>query len=207
MKRTLMAVGLVFGGWLAMAGPAAASTSGKTVLLIGDSLASQVADEARTDLSSEGWTVVTLGVGGTGLTHGTPAWQMGATFDWPTQLASMEQTYDPDIVVVMLGTNDVFSVEQGEDYAPQVSRLLASTDAPQVYWSDIATHTSDPLRNAAATSINAAIVGNGRPKVVPYDSTIASVAENLHEDGLHMSPTGEAAMASLLTQELGIAPK
>lgn len=207
MRRALVLLSLPLLVLFLWAVPAAASADGRTVLLIGDSIAQSISDDART--SFDGWNVITLGVGGTGLTHGTPAWQMGATFDWQTQLAEMDAQYDPDVVVIVLGTNDVFSVEQGEDYNPQVARLLSATDAPRVYWADIASHTADPLRNYAATQINAALAAEDREgfEVVPYDEQVSRDPVNLWEDGLHLSTTGQAAFAGLIDRYVGPASK
>jgi lysophospholipase L1-like esterase len=174
--------------------------TGGTVLLIGDSIAQSIADEARVDLEAEGRTVVVQGVGGTGLTHGSPAWQLGATFDWQQRLAELDATYDPDVVIIVLGTNDVFAVPGGEDYARHVSRLLSATDAPTVFWADIASHTADEWRNAGARAINTAIATHEREgySVVPFDAMVSTVVENLDRDGLHLSAAGQSAFSSLV---------
>jgi hypothetical protein len=197
---------LVLGLWSGT--PSASRTGGTaptggTVLLIGDSIAQSIAEEARADLEAEGRTVVTQGVGGTGLTHGSPAWQLGATFDWQQRLAELDATYDPEVVIIVLGTNDVFAVAAGEDYAPHVSRLVSATDAPTVYWADIASHTADEMRNAGATAINTAIATHEREgySVVPYDETVSTAVENMDRDGLHLSATGQSAFSSLLASE------
>jgi lysophospholipase L1-like esterase len=173
---------------------------GGTVLLIGDSIAQSIAEEARVDIEAEGRTVVVQGVGGTGLTRGSPARQLGATFDWQQRLAELDAAYDPDVVIIVLGTNDVFAVAAGEDYAPHVSRLLSATDAPTVYWANVASHTANEMRNAGAWAINTAIATHEREgySVVPFDEMVSTVGENLDRDGLHLSATGQSAFSSLV---------
>jgi len=183
------------------------------VVLIGDSILQTVTTEARTLLEAQGWEVIIQWVGGTGLTALTPAQLLGGTaaaFDWQKVLADMEATYNPDVVVIVLGTNDVTSVSQGEPYGPHIDRLLSATDAPVVLWSECSTHTTEPWRNEACAVINAELLAAEERRegfqVLSYDSLVAADLAASESDGIHLTQYGQDLFAKLIADAVGPAP-
>jgi lysophospholipase L1-like esterase len=187
------------------AGPGEVVGVGDEVVGVGDSILQEMAPQVDSRLREFGWSPHLSYMGGTGLTTGTPAWQLGATFDWAEGLRDLEARYDPEVVVIVLGTNDVFSVSEGEDYAPHIDRMLAVTDAPRVRWTTCDVHSQDLVRNAACTEINADLYAVKREgfQVVPLDEEVYVDPANVTEDGVHLSAAGAVAGGDLIARAVG----
>src|SRR5919107_454553 len=112
LRRVVTAAGLAAGGWLALAGPAAAGPS--DVVVVGDSILTLSTDELGPKLTNLGWMAHINGQNGTGLSVGNLT--TNEAYEWTTALAEAELAYDPEVVVIVLGTNDATWVYAGEPY-------------------------------------------------------------------------------------------
>jgi hypothetical protein len=123
-------------------------------------------------------------------------------------LGLLDTTYDPSVVVIVLGANDVTSVEAGEDYAPHIAELLASTDAPRVLWETCNSHSPDEARNAACAEINAGLYAVDRPgfEVVPLDEQVYAQPNAQEADGVHLTPLGADLAAAMTAAQVGALP-
>ena len=197
---------MVGAGVLAFAAPAAAADH--TVALVGDSLLGLTREEVQPALEDDGWRVVLEHVNGSGASVGA---MLKQPHDWSAEVARLEQAEDPDVLVVVLGTNDAEPVAAGEPYGPAVDRVLAGTDAPRIVWADCSQHTAVRVRNDGCRIIAGALaeaVGR-RPEleVLPYDAEVASDPRHSDTDSVHLGQWGQDAFAGLISRVVGVAPK
>ena len=201
-RRVLAGIGVAAGGWLAMAGPAAAG-SGDAVV-IGDSLLTLSTDELQPKLQALGWTTYIDGVNGSGLTPGTVA---ATGKDWNVALARAEKDHDPAVVVIVLGTNDAEAVNGGVPYGPLMDSLLANTDARRVLWADCSTHTAVATRNAGCTIINGKLNAKATERdgfeVIPYNQEVVGDPQWDTTDTVHPGPYSQNDFAQLIADRVG----
>ena len=205
MKRLAIALALVVAGVIAGAGPASAGET--DVAVAGDSLTAQSQGDIETTLRSLGWTPHVVGASGSGLTFGAMSYQ---PWEWTTAMADLEARFDPEVVVIELGTNDAIPVNTGEPYPPHIARLLAVTDARRVIWLDCSQHTAVPERNAGCATIRTDLLAVERLgfEVADYDAEVASDETNICYDSVHLCPgPGTQAMADLIGRHVGPRPK
>ncbi len=206
LGRWAAGVGVVGAAVLATAGPAAAADH--TVALLGDSLLGQMAEEVQPQLEAGGWRVVLEHVNGSGASVGS---LVNQPYDWTTEVARVDQAEDPEVLVIVLGTNDAEPVNAGEPYGPDIDRILAGTDAPRIYWADCSQHTGVQARNDGCALIAGALFDakGRRPEleVLPFDAEVASDPQHSAGDSVHLSQWGQDAFASLVNRFVGTAPK
>jgi len=165
-------------------------------LLAGDSLAWSISDEVRTLLGARGYRVVAEVWPGSGLTPQTSVWGR----DWHTRIRELERSLDPQLVIVVIGTNDALQVDAGEPYAPLAASFLAGTDASRVAWADCSTRTFSAAGNRGCTTIRGvqnAIVRTGFG-VIDYNAQVASDPRHHTGDGIHLSQWGQDRFAQLI---------
>lgn len=202
------AAGGVLSGAALLGAAAPAAAAEHTVALVGDSLLGQTADEVQPQLQAGGWRVVLEHVNGSGASIGNLEDQ---PYDWATEVARIEQVENPEVLVVVLGTNDALSVEAGEPYGPSIDRVLAGTDAPRIYWADCSQHTAVQERNDGCALIQTALFDakGRRPELdaLPYDDEVASDPRHAASDSVHLSQHGQDLFADLIERFVGAAPK
>jgi hypothetical protein len=204
--RWAAGVALVGAGVLAVAAPAAAADH--TVALVGDSLLGQSSDEVRPALEAGGWRVVLEHVNGSGASVGN---LVNEPYDWTTEVARLEQVENPEVLVIVLGTNDALAVDAAEPYGPDIDRVLAGTDAPRIYWADCSQHTAVQDRNDGCALIQGALFDaknrHAALQVLPFDAEVASDPQHSAVDSVHLSEHGQDLFASLIDRYVGRAPK
>jgi hypothetical protein len=202
MVRWAAGAALTGAALLWTASPAAAGTG--TVALLGDSMLGQMEEEVQPKLQAEGWRVVLEHVNGSGASVGN---LVNQPYDWTTEVARVEQDEDPEVLVIVLGTNDALSVDLGEPYGPDIDRVLAGTDASRIIWADCSTHTAVPERNDGCALIAGALLDakGRRPEleVLPYDAEVASDPQHSAVDSVHLSQWGQDAFAALVERIVG----
>ena len=102
-------------------------------------------------------------------------------------------------VVVALGTNGPFSVEEGQGV---VDRLGANR---QIYWVT-AFGTSLSWQDQSNDSIRALAARNPNVTVVDWAASAAQNTGWLYSDGIHLQGGGQAAYAAMIRDALGVAP-
>jgi lysophospholipase L1-like esterase len=213
LRRLVAGVGLAAGGWLALAGPAAAGPA--DVVVVGDSILTLSMDELDPKLTLFGWVPHLDGQNGSGLSVGNLT--TNNPYEWTTALAEAELAYDPEVVVIVLGTNDATWVYGGEPYVPHIERLLLTTDAPRVYWATCSTHTAVLERNEGCRLINADLAAHQREGfgLIDYDALSAQPGATCY-DSVHTCPDdpttpkvdgGQEWFARLIADTVGVRPK
>lgn len=208
MAAALAVVGLALGGPLAFAAPPA--SSGIRVACVGDSITfgAGVADRAKNCYPAQlgvmlgkGWEVRNFGVSGTTMLKkgDHPYWSQKAFTD--------AQAFVPNIVVIMLGTNDTkpqnwkFIDEFTTDYRDMVARFSALPTHPRIY---LCLPTPVPGGGSLA-SINEAGVREEKPLIQAVAvQTRSSVIDMYHAltghddllpDHVHPNAAGATIMA------------
>lgn len=158
------------------AGATARSLAGKTVLLVGDSMVGNHGLLRALDdkLTAEGAKLV----------HEHKVSESVVSFDKSPKLARLLSKHDPDVVVVALGTNDVF-VPYPQTMAANVRRIVARIGARECYWMGPPTWKPD-------TGIVAVIRDNAGPCRFFDASTLRLPRAG---DGIHPTDKGGAIWA------------
>ena len=102
-------------------------------------------------------------------------------------------------VVIALGTNGPFSVEEGQGI---VDRLGPDR---KIYWVT-AFGTSLSWQEQSNDSIRALAVRNPNVTVVDWAASAAQNTGWLYSDGIHLQGGGQAAYAAMIRDALGVAP-
>jgi len=160
------------------------------VLLVGDSLFFQSGDELERALTGDGWDPTLVAYPGAGIAGGGYVHT-----DWSELLPDVVAFTRPRIAVVELGTNrcgegcqsrpeaidEIMDSLSGVD---TVLWLTVRTDAP---WPRGAAAINHDLEDAASTIVNL--------DLLPYDQWFVDRPELFVADGVHLTDTGQRAMA------------
>ena len=170
--------------------PAAGVGPPGRVLLVGDSLFFQSGQELRASLEGDGWEVTLAAEPGAGLGGGGYG-----DIDWPDRLDRALDGIEPEVAVVELGTNGcgrrcsspdaaIADVLERLEEVPLVLWLTVRTDAPRPTG---APAINDALRRAAADRDGL--------EVLPYDDWLDGAPGLVSDDGVHLTPAGQRAVA------------
>jgi hypothetical protein len=145
-----------------------------------------------------------------------------AFFDWPSYIASEMATYDPDVVVFMVGANDALQIRSYDDYAARVGAVMDLMYRPGriVIWMGQPNMRPDPAQGyspaltAAIPPLNDVFISEASKRSwVRYVDTFAltsysegSYAESLPDengveqvlrpgDGIHFTSAGGRRLA------------
>lgn len=170
------------------------------VLLVGDSLLWQSADEMTAALAEDGWDTRIEATPGAGIAGG------GFTaFAWPQQLDKVTKQRDYEVAIVELGTN-------GCDGCPSVPEAIDNVmknlhDVELVMWIDARRGAPRP-GTAMADEINHEL----RQAEERWDNLeVLSLEELLQDDneapmidsdGVHLTPPGQLVLTSSVREEL-----
>lgn len=164
------------------------SVESPRVVVVGDSILNQSADEVRTSLQQHEWAPVVAAFGGSAIEQ------------WTARLPALIAEHDPSIVVVELGTNDCTAgpdcpIEQRIEAA-----LEALSGAEQILWLNVQTGPAYP---AGAERINAALdaasASHPNLQIVDFSDEFAGHPAWLDAGGPHLTPAGQLAFAKLIT--------
>lgn len=197
-NRTRRFWSLLGAAGLIMASTACGSdSSGRgSLLLVGDSIFFQAANELKRELRDEGWDVTVVAHPGAGLAGG------GYTeVDWPTELRD-ELASDPDVVVVELGTNAC-----GDPCGSRRSAIEAFMglleDVSHVFWLTVRT---DPPRPHDAQAINEALRNaagdHDNLELLPYHDWLDDRPGQAPRNNVHLTASGQQALAERLGDAL-----
>lgn len=166
------------------------------ILVVGDSITWQATNEIVARGEKRGYRVMVRAVGGT------------TTQDWHKTTGNLIRDFEPDVVIVALGTNNSIDpsfpgfarLADQDPFDVQVAKMLRITSkAPCSTWVE---PTENPHRSstAAATQANVALLR----EAVPASHRIAWNAKQSQEprpgawiqpDGIHLTSTGDAVFA------------
>jgi lysophospholipase L1-like esterase len=171
------------------------------ILLVGDSLLFQAADEVRARFEGDGWTVTMAGYMGSGIAGGGIG-----DVDWPARVADLAGTDAPAVAVVELGTNGCglrcTTVPATIDaiMAPLagVDRVVWLTGRPNAGNAGSIAKINSALGQATARWSNL--------EVVPLAPWFAGRAGVDLDDGIHLTDEGQAVMAAELGDVIDGAP-
>jgi lysophospholipase L1-like esterase len=160
------------------------------VLLVGDSLFFQSADELQRALRGDGWNVSIVAYPGAGITGGGYTQQL----EWAHKLRLEAKLVHPRVAVVELGTN---GCGPGCTSIPDaIDEVIDSLDVDLVLWLTVRTDAARP-RNAGDinTDLHDAAGTNVDLDVLPYDEWFTGRSELIRPDGVHLTPVGQRALA------------
>jgi hypothetical protein len=120
-------------------------------------------------------------------------------FDWYSYIVSEMATYNPSIVVFMIGANDWGYTDYGS-YAVFVGQIMDALQGRQVAWVGLPTFTPGYMQNTANLNAVFAAQAAARPWVT-YVDTSDFVADG--PDGIHLSGGLGAAIAARVLAYLG----
>jgi hypothetical protein len=188
MAVTLGLVAVSAGG--AIADRHAAAPPGP-VLLVGDSLFFQSADELQRALRGDGWTVDIVAYPGAGIAGGG----YESKFRWPPRLEHEVERVHPRVAVVELGTNGcVYACSSVPSAIDGIVDSLEGVDL--ILWLTVRTGAprprsaakiNDDLDDAADTIVDL--------QLLPYDKWFVGRGELITPDGVHLTPVGQRALA------------
>lgn len=164
-----------------------------TVGVIGDSITVGAEDEIREALGDLDLDVVAVDAQeGRRLT-------VAHAVDAGLDAAARVRREDPDLWVVALGTNDVWSVADGADAKPWVDEMVDAIPAGvPLVWIDVFVEGAE----GASDTVNAALVERLAER---GDAIVASwhdvvVGSDLLEDGVHPTDAGDVAFAGVVAR-------
>ena len=160
--------------------------------------------------------------------HDAEYWQSsGLTspefFDWPAYIDEQLTAYDPEIVVFMVGTNDIDPALNLTEYAKLVGQQMDTFRDREVYWVGVPSFDPElrPDLAAGAPGINQLFIAEAskRPWVTYVDVTgvttdengeyardlptvTGEVAELRAADGIHFTSAGGRVMASQILRAI-----
>ena len=159
------------------------------VLLVGDSLFFQSADELTNMVESDGWTVdvqagIGAGIEGGGL----------LPTEWVTYLKPIVEKEDPEVVVIELGTNGCGPSCEG--IRREIDQVLGTVkDADLVIWLTVRTAPGRGVAQAINREIAAAQDRWDNLEVGPMDKWFTNRRDLLNPDGVHLNPAGQRHLA------------
>jgi acyl-CoA thioesterase I len=119
------------------------------------------------------------------------------------QTAGWVASAAPDIVLVHLGTNDMFQGESAPNVAQELGALIDNIRAgkpdARILLAKIITNAPDP---AGAAALNAQIDGVAASRGVTVVDQAAGFSTADLYDGVHPNPSGEAKLAARWTQAI-----
>lgn len=195
VRRRLTAVTVLAAvlGWQCVGTPAIGASAGgePSVLVVGDSLTADAADELRTELALRGYR--TAGI----VAHG------GTGIGWAAD--RLAEGVEADIVVVATGTNAAAGGWSATDAGQTATAIRRMSSWPCPLWVLPATfkHTiglpsaRDPDAAATAAGIRRAVSAAGIASV--QWATLADGRRDLHQwDGIHHNAAGQRAYAQFV---------
>ncbi len=158
------------------------------VLVLGDSILNQSADEVRSSLEQRGWAPTVVAYGGS------------AIGQWTAALPRLLAEHDPSIVVVELGTNDCTDGVCPELDAQIQTALDALDPAEQVLWLNVQTGPTYPQgAERVNVALETAASRRADVEVVDFSDEFAGHPAWLDAGGPHLTPAGQLAFARLIT--------
>jgi hypothetical protein len=161
------------------------------VLLVGDSLFFQSAEELQRALEGDGWDVDIVAYPGAGLGGGGYV----SKFRWGPRLRDEVALVHPRVAVIELGTNGcVYACDSIGEAVDSIVDSLEGVDL--ILWLTVRTGTprprnaadiNDGLEDAAGTIVDM--------ELLPYDRWFVGRSELIRPDGIHLTPQGQRAMA------------
>jgi lysophospholipase L1-like esterase len=197
-RRTLAALALAVAVVGAACGDDEWVTAPATVVVAGDSLVFQSGDPLPRALEAKGWQAHLDGRPGSTITG-------GSTIDsWPDRLRDLVAQYDPDAVVVVLGTNGCRcrSLAAGIDAVMRPLRRV-----PRVYWVGVredAPVPDDPV--SVNEALEAAEHRYGNLDVLDLDDHFDERPELIDRDGIHFNDAGEREFSRWIADHLPAPP-
>ena len=195
LRRRPTAIALIVAvlGWQCVATPPIGASAGAapSVLVVGDSLTADAADELRTELAVRGYRIAGI------VAHG------GTDIGWAADRLAEGTT--ADIVVVATGTNAAAGGWSATDAGQTATAIRRMSGWPCALWVLPATfkHTiglpsaRDPESAAAAAGIRRAVSAAGIASV--QWATLADGRRDLHQwDGIHHDASGQRAYAQFV---------
>jgi lysophospholipase L1-like esterase len=165
-----------------------------TVLLVGDSLFFQSADELTQMVEADGWSVdVQAGIG-SGIVGGglLPS-------EWETHLAPIVEEKDPEVVVIELGTNGCGPSCDG--LAREIDAVLQTVDeADVVVWLTVRTAPTPDAARIINQEIDGAQNRWGNLVVAPMDRWFAGRSDLIDPDNVHLNAAGQHHLAQNVTE-------
>ena len=166
------------------------------VLLVGDSLFFQSADELHRLVTEDGWTVkveagIGAGIEGGGL----------LPTDWVRHLTPIVEDQDPEVVVIELGTNGCGPSCEG--VAREIDQVMETVeDADVVVWLTVRTGPSPEAINQMNGEIIAAAGRWDQLEVVPMHEWFTNHPELIDPDGVHLNTDGQRVMAEQVREAI-----
>ena len=185
-----LALGLVVGIAASGCGPGPGTP---TVLLVGDSLLVQSAEQTQVALEAAGWNPVIDAHNGANLIGG-----YNGEFAWATQMRDLVAVSNPDVVVIQLGTNGC-RCENPLAAADNLMRAVGGVDL--VVWVTIRARTDSPERVSEMNSVILSTVQRW-PNLVLLDlhGRFQGNGGWVGIDGVHFTDEGEVAFARMVTE-------
>jgi hypothetical protein len=161
------------------------------VLLVGDSLFFQSADELQRALRGDGWDVDIVAYPGAGIAGGG----YESKFRWAPRLETEVSRVHPRVAVIELGTNGcVYACDSVSSAIDGIVDSLEGVDL--ILWLTVRTgaprprsaaQINDALDDAADTIVDL--------ELLPYDKWFVGRREVITPDGVHLTPLGQRALA------------
>jgi hypothetical protein len=164
------------------------------VLLVGDSLFFQSADELTQMVEADGWTVdVQAGIG-SGIEGG------GLLPDeWAVHLAPIVEEKDPEVVVIELGTNGCGPSCDG--LGPEIDAVLHSVErADVVVWLTVRTAPGPDAPQLINHEIEAAQNRWDNLVVAPMHQWFAGRSDLIDPDNVHLNAAGQSHLAQHVSE-------
>lgn len=167
------------------------------VLLVGDSLFFQAADELERALRGDGWEVTIAAQPGAGLGGGGYA-----DIDWARRLDQRLQGIEPDAAVVELGTNGCGTACRSIPgaIATIMDRLA---DVPVVMWLTVRPQAPRPDEAEAINgALHRAADRRDNLELLPYHEWLDDRPELLQADDVHLTVEGQELVATRVRDAL-----
>ena len=166
------------------------------LLVIGDSLTARSAPQVERSLTEAGWEV---------RIDARPGWSIQGYQGerWRPILEKHVRSFDPDLVMIELGTNTC----SGCDLAGEIDALVSVTGGREIRWLNVrdpAPLPDDPTRTNEALA--AAALRQPRLTIVDMDQVFDAQPAWIGADNVHTSADGAKGLARLLASSAGEPP-
>lgn len=171
-------------------------TKPATVVVVGDSILRQSAEEVTYALAAAGWRPVIDPRWGSGISGGGPV-----VASWPETVRNLVHAADPDVAVVELGTNGCGQCSTIPHGIDQLMHEMKSLE--RVYWLNVKVNSSGYPPDAR--TINAALERAtdrwDNLEIVDMNERFKNPAL-LADDQIHLTRRGEVELAKLIVEVL-----